>query len=57
MLLKISITIPVAKNTLHKAGSEKNLLKCVKELLENYEYEKKPKGEVFIEDAMNVGLF
>jgi hypothetical protein len=56
MLPKISTTIPVAKNTLHKASSEKILLKCVKELLENYEYKKKPKGEVFIEDAMNVGL-
>jgi len=52
---KANIIIPIAKNTLYSKNSEKILLKCITNLLENYEQENKPKGEVFIKDAKNVG--
>ena len=57
LLPEIKTTIPIAKNTLYSVDSEKTLLKCIEALMENHEQEKKPKGEVFKEDTMNIGQF
>jgi hypothetical protein len=52
---KVSTIIHIAKNTLYPSDIEKNLLKCVDNLLENQKQENKPKGVAFIEDVINVG--
>jgi hypothetical protein len=50
-----STVVPIASNTKYTKESEKVLDDCLKELINNYEKAKKPKGEVFTEQAQNVG--
>ena len=50
-----STVIPITPNTLYTKEREKVLDDCLKELIHNYEQAQKPKGEVFAEQAKNVG--
>ena len=47
--------VPIAVNVKYRKESEKVLDDCLKELIHNYEQAQKPKGEVFAEQAHNVG--
>ena len=50
-----STVVPIAPNTMYTRESEKVLDDCLKELIHNYKQTQKPKGEVFAEQAHNVG--
>ena len=50
-----STVVPIAPNTMYTKESEKVLDDCLKELIHNYKQTQKPKGEVFAEQAHNVG--
>ena len=54
-LPSVSKTIPIAENTLYTEESEKILLNCITNLLENHEQVNRPKGEVFMENAYRTG--
>ena len=47
--------VPIVVNTKYTTESEKVLDNCLEELKYNYEQAQKPKGEVFAEQAHNVG--
>ncbi len=47
--------VPIVVNTKYTKESEKVLDNCLEELKYNYEQAQKPKGEVFAEQAQNVG--